>query len=283
MISIREIKSIDLSSYTIILTGISVLFAVIFALIVTIAMGIAAPDGIIVSIYLIPTIIVGTLMYSIYRNFLEGYLYNTLSKRLKTIKFTLNDEKEIVNVTTTETAIIISVILTIEVVLIYLVSVFLLPLIISSIVETLMYSGQQMLAYSLYQFLLVLSQPITIIMIIVGTFLLTFVFILIGCYIYNAIAKKGMGINVDLSEKDNITVLNSIDPLKLGITLGIIGGIFNLIFAIISIIIGGDITSAIGNVIGEAIGSFVSGTLFAVFYNFLAPKLGKLKIKLIGI
>ena len=35
------------------------------------------------------------------------------------------------------------------------------------------------------------------------------------------------------------------------------------------------------NVIVGFIGAFVNGALMAIFYNFLAPKLGKLKLELI--
>lgn len=283
MISTKEIKSIDLSSFTIISTGISLVFAIIVSLLVSVGMGIAVPGGLTVSIYLVPTIIVGTLMYSIYRYFFEGFLYNTLSTKLQRIKFALKDDSEIVEISTTETAIMISLITAIEIILIYLVSVFLLPLFVNSMIQTLVYSEQQALAFSLYQFLIILSQPMTIAMIILGTFIFTFVFVLIGCYVYNIIAKRGRGITVDLSTKDNMTVLNSINPLKLAIAFAIIGCVLNIILAILLIISGGPITAAIGDIIGGVISSFICGFLIAAFYNFLAPRLGKLKIKLIGI
>lgn len=281
MVSVKEIKSIDLSSTTIILTGIAVLFSILSSILLVIVMAVISPSSIGVAAYLIPTIIIGTLMYTIYNVFFQGFLYNTLARRINTIKLAFKDEKEIVKVTTTETAIMASMIATIQVILIYLASVFLLPIVLSSIVQTLMFSGQQVLAYTIYQFMMLISQPTTIAMIIFGTFIVTFVFVLLGCYIYNILADTGRGAVVSLSSENNMTAIDSIDVLKLAIVFAVIGGILNLILAIISLISGGNIATVIGNIVVGFIGGFVEGALFAIFYNFLAPKLGKIKLELI--
>ena len=283
MVSVKELKSIDLASFTIISTGIAVLFSIVSAILLTIAIGITSPSAIGASIYIITTIIVGTLMYSIYNSFFQGFLYNTLAKRMNTIKIAFKDEKEIIKISTTETAIIISMIITIQTILIYLVSVFLLPLLLSSVVQTLMYSGQSMLAYSIYQFMMLLSQPMTIAMIIFGTFIISFIFILLGCYIYNILANSGRGVVVSLSKEENLTAIDSIDVLKLAIIFAAISCVLNLILGIITLISGGNIASIIGSVIGGLVAGFVEGALLAVFYNFLAPKLGKLKLELIDL
>ena len=159
-------------------------------------------------------------------------------------------------------------------------SVFILPLLLNSIVQTLMYSGQAELAYALYQFLMILSQPITIAMIVFGTFIISFVFILLGCYIYNFLANSGRGAVVNLSKEDNFTAVDSIDVLKFAIAAAVVGGILNLLLSLVTLT-SGDIASTAGNIIGGFIGTFIEGALLAVFYNFLAPKLGKLKLELI--
>lgn len=281
MASVKELRSIDLASFTIITTAIAVLFSIISSIVLTIAIGIASPDAIGASIYIISTIVVGTLMYTIYNSFFEGFLYNTLAKKMNSIKIAFKDEKEIVKVSTTETAIILSMIITIQTILLYLVSVFIVPLLLSSVMQTLMYSGQSVLAYSIYQFLMLLSQPTTIAMIIFGTFIISFVFILLGCYIYNILANAGRGAVVNLSKEDNMTAIDSIDMLKFAIVAAVISGVLNLIVTIITLVSGGNIAAAIGSVVGGFIGGFVEGALLAIFYNFLAPKLGKLKLELI--
>ena len=278
--SVKELKSIELSSYTIMTTAIAVLFSIISSVVVVVAFGIISPSALGASIYLVPTIIVGTLMYTTYNAFCQGYLYNLLAKRMNTIKFAFKNENEIVKVSTTETAIIISMIITIQAILLYLVSVFIVPLLISSIMQTLMYSGQTELAYGLYQFLMLLSQPITIAMFIFGTFIISFIFILLGCYIYNILGNAGRGAVVNLTKEDNYTAVESIDVLKFAVVVAVVGGILNLLLSIITLT-SGDIASAIGSIIGGFIGAFIEGALLAVFYNFLAPKLGKIKLELI--
>ena len=64
---VKEIKSIDLSSYTLIMTGIAVLFSILSALVLTIGIGIISPGNIGIAVFIIPTIIVGTFMYTIYK------------------------------------------------------------------------------------------------------------------------------------------------------------------------------------------------------------------------
>lgn len=279
--SIKEIKSIELASYTVITTSIGIVFSIIAAIALMIPISMSSPEGINIAIYILPTIVVGTLIYETYRNFFEGFIFNALSKRLKKIRFVLNDESEIFQVSTTEPAIITSIILTIEIILLYLVLVMLLPILVTSFIQTLMFTGQQVLAYNLYQFLMILSQPTTILMIIFGTFIITFVFTLLATYIYNILAKSGRGIVVELSDENNLTVLESINTLKFAIAFAVVSGVLNIILAIIMIISGGQPTAALGNIIGGFISGFVLGALISIFYNILSPKLGKLKLELI--
>lgn len=278
---LKELKSVDLASYTIISTAIAVLFSIITSIVIVIAIGVTSPQAMGGVIFIIPTIIVGALMYTIYNAFCQGYLYNLLTQKLNSIKIAFKDDKEIIKVSTVETAIVISMIITIQVILVYLVSVFLFPLLLNSLIQTLMYSGQQLMAYSVYQFMMLLSQPFTIAMIIFGTFIISFVFVLLGCYIYNILASSGRGAIVNLSNEDGMTAIDSIDVLKLAIVFAVVGGVLNLILALITLVSGGNIMTLVINVIVGFIGAFVNGALMAIFYNFLAPKLGKLKLELI--
>lgn len=283
MVSVKELRSIELSSYTIIATAIAVLFSIISSIIMTIAIGITSPNALGVSIYLISTLVVGTLMYTTYNTFCQGFLYNTLGKKLNIIQIAFKDEKEIIKISPATTAIIVSMILTIQMILLYLASVFIFPLLINAVIQTLMLSGQQILAYGLYQFMLVLSQPIVIAMIIFGTFIISFVSILLGCYIYNILANSGRGIIVNLSKENGYTAIDSVNVKRFSIVFGIIGGILSLLSLVISMGGSGNITALIINIIIGFIVAFASGALTAIFYNFLAPKLGKLKLELIDL
>ena len=112
--------------------------------------------------------VVGTFMYTIYNSFCQGFIYNLLAKKMNNIKF-IFDGGKIIKVTTTETAIITAMIATIQAILLYLVSVLVLPLLINAVMQTLIYAGQQVLAYSLYQFMILISQPTTIANLIMST------------------------------------------------------------------------------------------------------------------
>ena len=281
MSEIKELRSIELASFTTMTTGIAVLFSIISAIILSVSMSLIVPDGTGLAIYLIPTIIVGSFMYTIYNSFCEGLLYNLLAKKLKTIAVEIKDGKEIVKISTSETAMMVSIILTIQAILLYLVSVLILPLLITTVMQTLIYSGQQTLAYGIYQLLIMLSQPTTVAIFIFGTLIISFVFVLLGTYIYNILANTGRGAILNLSDENGLTSVDSIDCLKLAIVFAIISGILNLIIAIIMLISGIPLTTAIGNIIGGFVGGFVAFYLFAAFYNFLAPKLGKIKLELI--
>lgn len=281
MSDIKELKSIELSSYTTMVTGITVLFSIITAILISIGIAALMPSGSGVIIYLIPTIIVGVFMYTIYNSFSQGLFYNLLAKKLKTIAVIIEDGKEIAKISTTETATMIALISTIQFILLYLVSVLVLPLLFTSVIQTLMFTGQATLAYGIYQLLAILSQPTTILMLIFGTFIITFVFVLIGAYIYNILAKKGRGVILNLGNEGGLTAIESIEPLKLAIAFAIICGILSLIVGIISVISGGSIANLIGNVLGGFVGGFIEFYLIAIFYNFLAPKIGKIKLELI--
>ncbi|WP_405293801.1 hypothetical protein [Methanobrevibacter sp.] len=281
MVEIKELRSIELSSFTIISTAIAVLFSIISAILISILIALLMPAGSSVIIYLIPTIVVGAFMFGIYNFFSEGLLYNLLAKKLKTVAVAINDGKEIVKISTTETATMVSIILTIQVILFYLVSVLVLPLLLSTAMQTLMFSGQQAMAYSIYQLLIVISQPVTIGIVIFGTFIISFVFVLLGTYIYNFLAKKGRGIVLNLNDENGLTSIESIDSLKLAIAFAIISGLLGLIFGVIMVFSGAPIATALGNILTGFVGGFIEAYLVALFYNFLAPKLGKLKIELI--
>lgn len=279
MVSVKELKSIDITSYTIISTVLSVLFSIILSIAIAIGIVILAPSASGIIPYIVPTIIVGTFMIGIYRYFSEGLFYNVLATKLRNIKIELGDG-EISKISPVETATIVATIALIQAILLYLVSMFILPLLLASTLQSIMMYDQA-LAYSLYQILLIISQPVTIIMFIFGTFVITFVYVLIGVYIYNLLASKGRGIKLGLSNENGLTAIDSIDMMSFAIVTAVISAILSIITGIISLLSGGTAVSLITNIISSLICGFVAAALTAIFYNYLAPKLGKLKIELI--
>lgn len=281
--SLKEIKSIDIASYTTILTAIEIIFSIIFSIIVVIGVGITIPDSIGVTAYLVPTIIVLTLISAIFLRFSESFLYNLLTKRLNRINFQINDNGDILKVSTTETSIMVSVIVLILTVILYLGSTFILPLFLSAMMQTLMFSGQTAVAYSIYEVLMLISDFTFIGLVLAGSFIITFIFTLIATVVYNFLASHGQSVNIKLSRQNELDIVENINPTKLAIVVTIISLILNIIIAIVSLATGADASVAVGEIIGGAIVGFISAYLFGLFYNYLSPVLGKLKLKLIGI
>ena len=276
---IHEIKSIELGSFTTMTTAINIIFSIIATAVLSVLMFLLVPDSGSVIIYLIPTIIVGTFMFSIYSTFTCGMFYNLLSSKLKTICIAIDNDK-LVKISTNETAIMTAIIATIQIILLYLVSVFILPIVLSSMMQTLMFTGQQAVAYSLYQLLIVISQPTTIIMIIFGIFIISFVFTLLGTYIYNFLAKSGRGFSLKLSKNGKLTQIDSFDKLSLAIAFAIISGILNIILAVIMIISGGNVFNALVGILSGFVGGFIELFLFALFYNYLTGKITGINFEL---
>ena len=278
--NIKEIKSIDLSSFTTVITAINLVFSIIATIILSIVITLVIPNSGSLVLYLIPTIIVGTFMFSIYNIFCEGMFYNLLSKKLKTIAFEIKDT-QIVKISTTETAMMVAIISTIQIILIYLATIFILPLMLSSVMQTLILTGQQTVAYSLYQLLGIISQPTTVLMFIFGVFIITFVFTLLGTYIYNFIASKDRGISLKLSESGNLTQIDSIDTLKIAIATAIIAGVLSIITGAIQLVNGASVFNFVFGIIAGFVCGFIMAYLFALIYNIFADKVGKIKLELI--
>ena len=278
--NIKEIKSIDLSSFTTVITAINLVFSIIATIILSIVITLVIPNSGSLVLYLIPTIIVGTFMFSIYNIFCEGMFYNLLSKKLKTIAFEIKDT-QIVKISTTETAMMVAIISTIQIILIYLATIFILPLMLSSVMQTLILTGQQTVAYSLYQLMGIISQPTTVLMFIFGVFIITFVFTLLGTYIYNFIASKDRGISLKLSESGNLTQIDSIDTLKIAIATAIIAGVLSIITGAIQLVNGASVFNFVFGIIAGFVCGFIMAYLFALIYNIFADKVGKIKLELI--
>ena len=233
----KELKSIDLSSYTIISTGVATLISILIAIIIIVAFAVSVPNSMGVMIYIFPTIVFGTMISNIFVNFSTGYLYNVLSKRLGFIKFNI-EEDSIKSISAKETGLLVGFITLIMILVIYLATSLILPLIISSFMTLLMYSAQTGIATAMYQTMMLISNPITIAIGIIGSVIIVSVFTLLGIYIYNILASSDREILVKLSKENNLTQLDSITPLNFAIAMGAISLILNIILAAILVISG---------------------------------------------
>ena len=125
-----------------------------------------------------------------------------------------------------------------------------------------------------------ISNPLFIAIGILGSVIIVTVFTLLATYIYNILASSERGILVKLTTEDKFTQLESITPFNFAIAIGAICLILNIILGIILVISGVPIFNALVDILMSFVTGFISSYIIAVFYNFLAPKLGKLKVEL---
>ena len=77
--TMKTLKSLDISSLTIMTTAINIILSIIISVIIVIILGIAAPTSILAVIIFIPAIICGTILVSVYTTFIQGFLYHLIS------------------------------------------------------------------------------------------------------------------------------------------------------------------------------------------------------------
>ena len=144
----------------------------------------------------------------------------------------------------------------------------------------LMYGSQTNLAAALYQIMFLISNPLFIAIGILGSVIIVTVFTLLATYIYNILASSERGILVKLTTEDKFTQLESITPLSFAIAIGAICLILNIVVGIIMVLSGVPIFNALTSILMSFVTGFISSYILAIFYNFLAPRLGKLKVEL---
>jgi hypothetical protein len=275
----KKLKYIDLESYTIISTGIATLLSIIASILIVGIFVVAVPNSFGVMIYIIPTIIFGTMICNIFLSFTEGYLYNVLSGKFGFIKLDIDGEY-IKKISTKETALIVGSISLIMILVIYLAFSLIIPLFISSLMTILMYGSQAALAMVLYQLMFLISNPMFIAVGIIGSVIVITVFTLLATYIYNILASSERGILVKLTNDGKLSQLESITPMNFAIAIGAICLILNIVFGIIMVISGVPIFNALVDILMSFVSGFIGSFIIAVFYNSLGPKLKKLKVEL---
>ena len=275
----KKLTSIDIESYTVISTGINVLLSIIMSIIIVGLFAVAVHNSIGVMAYLIPTIIFGTMISNIFLAFTEGYLYNILSSKFGFIKVDIEGDY-IKKISTKETALIVGCISLIITLIIYLAFSLIIPLFLSSLMTILMYGSQTNLAAALYQIMFLISNPLFIAIGILGSVIIVTVFTLLATYIYNILASSERGILVKLTTEDKFTQLESITPLSFAIAIGAICLILNIVVGIIMVLSGVPIFNVLTSILMSFVTGFISSYILAIFYNFLAPRLGKLKVEL---
>ena len=282
MSNLKTLKSIDVASATIIGTGVQVLFSIILAIILLIIVGIVSSSSFVAFLSIASTIIFGTIAFCIFSYFTQSSVYNWLAKRINPLSFSIEDDGTISKIATAPTAINLAIICTILSIIIYLMTVFVVPLILSTIVQVMMLAGQMQVATILYNMAMLYTSPAMVIGYILGIFIMTCIYTLISVSIYNLLAAKGYGAKVKLNEENKITSLESIDVKSTALIYGVISLIIGLVTGIITAVISGSYLNIVAYTVSGLIGGIIVMALIAIFYNFLSKKLGKLKMELVN-
>ncbi len=278
MTKLKNLKSIDLSSITIIGTSISFIWSIIFSIVIMaiLSMIIGRFD---ISFAIIGiAIIFGTLIVSISQYFGVSFLYNFLIKRMKDVKLGIDNMESIKSVSVVSLSIMVAVISLVVSVIIY-------PIIFLAIsFITILYSLLQAISLQGFSWLvypLGLAFDPTFIL---YSFIIGLVFTAIGSFIFNKISPKIGGLKVLLTQEDNMISIDFISPKSAGIITGVIclvfGLIYGVIFSIISVSLPANLLLIIFLTVGGLIGGFIYGSISAYLYNFFSKKFSPVKIEL---
>lgn len=281
MVNTKNITSLELSSLTTIGMGINVLISIIVAIVAFVAILIVGgTSGLATGLLLIPMIVFATILYSILHFFGRGYLYNLLVTKLNCIDFDI-DDGEITRINPLSTSLVYGIICLICFVIVYTVAYLIVPGFASSVLQTLMSTGQMQLALIVYNLLVLMLSPQFFIICVFLSFILPFIFLCLALYVYNAISPKIGGIKVELKDDGNYTILEHVNPKSVAVIVSICALVISIIVSIVMIIFNQRmVVSGIYNIIGTFVIVFIQMFLMSYFYNYLAPKMGKLKLVL---
>jgi len=267
---VKSLKQIDLASITIMGASINFFFSVVLA-IVFLLIFIINNSFIPFMLILMFAMVFGVLIFSIPDFFGRAYLFNFLVPKLKEINLEISEEK-ITNISVFPSALMCSIISMIITAILYpgiltfmsILTILLQPLLL----------GAPLLVYIVKFF----ADPL----LIVYSFFFSFISVAIAVAVFNLISPKIGGLKLNLSQEGVMTKINSLNVINLALILAIILAILGLIFAIIISIIAQSIliSTILYFSLGGFVVGFIIGALMAVFYNYLAPRLGELKIRL---
>ena len=278
MADLKNLKSIDLSSTTIIGTSISVIWSIIFAILLMITLS-SIQGRFDISFAIIAVgIIFGTIILSISKFFGISFLYNLLIKKMKNVEVNIEDMNKITEISVSSLALIVGAIALVVSIIVFPI-IFLLLAFIPLILQLLQVLTLQGLSWLVFPMNLVIT-PFFIINACIIAISLTAV----GAFIFNKISPLVGGLKVSLSKEGNLTKIDTINPTSAGMICGIICLIYGLLYGLLFSIVSGNLPAnlilIVGLTLGGLVGGFICGDLSSVLYNFFAKKLGPVKLEL---
>jgi hypothetical protein len=304
MVDIKEIKSVELAPFTLMSSSIHAILAFIMAILMLIAFGTIAlliPQfkaiGAAITWLGVALIIIypiSAFFINIAASFFGAFLYNTLVPRLGGIKLGL-EGNEVAQIPVVSFALILA---SIETIWAFIIGLFfaaaLAPLFaflstgiaaVSGAINSTLANGTFANATNASGAMLptgslvatggVISALILIIGLPIAVFIIGFITNALAAIFYNFLAVRVAKIKLELAPvAGNSHALNSIPVVPAALSISIVGLVFGIINGILSLNIG----TFIGDIIMYFIGTFIVVALIAIFYNFLAPRIGAVKL-----
>ncbi|MGF7117545.1 hypothetical protein [Methanobacterium oryzae] len=295
MVDVKEIKEIKIVPFTLMSSSISAILAFIGGILLAIFLGIAvaflpSPWGGLLAGFGVAAIIaypILTFLVGLSTVFLSVLLYNLLVPRVGGVKLAM-DGNNVAEIPIVPFALILSIIGAIWALIIGLVlATAIAPItgligtsipLIANATNT-SFTGAAFGAGTavLYVFLII-GLPIIV---LIGGLIWNALFAIFYNYIAVRVAKIQLNFTAVTGAWNDLT---SVPIIPAALALAIISAVFGLIQGILNIGAYGDIATGIGALIGNIIGSFIWTfivTAIAVFlYNFLAPKIGAVRLTL---
>lgn len=314
MSDMKELKSIKIVPYTLMSSSLSAVWGFVFAIILLIfagAFSAALPSefssfsGFLLGLGVAGLVVfpVGSFLLSVTQNFLYALIYNLLVPKLGGIQFELADMTEVTKVRAIPFALIIAAV---TAVFQFLIQLVLVPLqylsigFITSLAKTIATTTNSTIPAASMGSLGgfgALGAILNIILTPIMTFIMVFIGAVILIWLYNFLRPKLGGIKLDLSEKAHgFLAIDGVNPIALALITGAIAAVIGIILGILFLIFIVSIAALAGTSVGGAVLGgiialivyailgfiivFVAYALTAVFYNFLAPRIGGFEIKL---
>ncbi|MBP2046110.1 hypothetical protein J2756_001348 [Methanobacterium aggregans] len=300
MSDIKEIKSIRIVPYTLMNSSISAVVAFIYAIFIVIIFGVVGvflpsslgiTSGVIASLGVAVIILlpVGSFVFTVTQSFLTALIYNVFVPRIGGIKLELVDLKEIVSVPVVPFALMLSAISTAIVFIAMLIigPILLIGLQGAAIAAT--YQGTVIPGLGSIGALGIVGLLILVIGVPIMMFVASFIMTALTAIFYNLLAPKIGGIEFEFEAlKGKLYGINSIPPIKLALVVSIVMAIVNFIFQLLSTVgsiatgssAAAGVISLLINVVFNLVITFIVYAIMAVLYNYLAPKIGTVKLEL---
>lgn len=297
MIQIKDVKSIQIVPFTLMMSSISAVLALIYAIIFIIIIGITGLFVPGISASLIVTLAIGMILLfptagfliSIIQSFLTALLYNILVPRLGAIKFGFEDMNEITNVPVMPFALMISALSGIIIFLIMLIVGPILAVGLQGAAIAASSTGTAVPGLATLGALGIVGMLIMVIGVPIVMFISIFIATGIMAIFYNLLAPKIGGIKFNFgSAMGNLFEIESVPVVPFALITTVVLTIFGLITQLISFIVAitmgqavvAQLISLILSVVFDLVFGFIIYAISAVLYNYFRPKIGGIKLEI---